>query len=215
MSTLTLVRHGQANLASGGLTEIGKRQACALAAYWMRREVCFDEVYTGSLLRHRETEAAVAAAYKDAKRSWSVAQVLPEFDEYDADGVLRALAPATDFNDPRAFQRAFEEAMTQWFAHAGDEPPFESWPRFRDRVRAGLAKIVAGGGNRRVVVFTSGGPVGLLVQTAVAAPERNFLQMNWRVRNTSLTEFLFSGARFTLDVFNTFPHLDPELVTFR
>ena len=35
-----------------------------------------------------------------------------------------------------------------------------------------------------------------------------------QVRNTAVSEFLFSRARFSLDVFNALPHLPPgELVT--
>ena len=216
MSTLTLVRHGQAHSASGRLTELGERQARALAEHWTRRRMRFDEVYTGSMLRQRQTEVIVAAAYKEAGCAWPDAKTLPEWNEYDADKVLRALAPAADFDNPRAFQRAFEIAMAQWLNYADADPPFETWPQFRDRVRAGLAKIVAADPGRRIAAFSSGGPIGLLVQTALAAPERNFLELNWRVRNTSVTEFLFSRDRFTLDAFNTIPHLDdPALATFR
>jgi hypothetical protein len=36
------------------------------------------------------------------------------------------------------------------------------------------------------------------------------------VRNCSLTEFVFSGERISLDSFNAIPHLDdPALRTFR
>ena len=86
----------------------------------------------------------------------------------------------------------------------------------RDRVRAGLRRIQEGPADRRVVLFTSGGPIGILVQLALNAPERSFLDVNWRVRNCSITEFVFSRERFTLDSFNAIPHLeDPALRTFR
>ena len=43
------------------------------------------------------------------------------------------------------------------------------------------------------------------------------LQLNWRVRNSSLTTFLFSGQRLSVDGFNELPHLanKPSEVTFR
>jgi broad specificity phosphatase PhoE len=69
---------------------------------------------------------------------------------------------------------------------------------------------------RRVAAFTSGGPIGVAVQIALNAPDRAGLEVNWRVRNCSLTEFLFSGERLSLDSFNAIPHLeDPALRTFR
>lgn len=114
-----------------------------------------------------------------------------------------------------AFQRRFEAAMLAWLngdAAQGAEP----WPAFRDRVREELARITgAGSGGRRVAVFTSGGPIGLSVQTALAAPDRSFLEVNWRVRNCSVTEFVFCASRLSLDSFNSLAHLDRALHTWR
>ncbi|HLJ17789.1 MAG TPA: histidine phosphatase family protein [Bryobacteraceae bacterium] len=245
MSRLTVVRHAQAGpfeTNSGCLSETGQLQARALAAYWIRRDTIFDEVYTGTLARHRQTEAIVAEAYRAAGRAWPTAHELPELNEYDAEGIIRAFAPAADLTDPRAFQLMFEDVMGQWLEGAIENSSIETWPQLRDRVLAGLAKITAGPVSRRIVAFTSGGPIGLLVQTALGAPARGFLEANWRVRNTSITEFVFSAprstvdiahnaagherflplasssraVRFTLDSFNALPHLDdPALLTFR
>jgi hypothetical protein len=67
-----------------------------------------------------------------------------------------------------------------------------------------------------VAAFTSGGFIGVSVQLALSAPDRSGLEVNWRVRNCSLTGFLFSGGRLSLDTFNAIPHLDdPALRTFR
>ena len=71
-------------------------------------------------------------------------------------------------------------------------------------------------GGQRVAVFTSGGVIGVAVQSALGAPDDTAIELNWRVRNGSLTEFIFSRARFSLEWFNAFPHLDePRLRTFR
>jgi hypothetical protein len=54
------------------------------------------------------------------------------------------------------------------------------------------------------------------VQNVLNAPERSALEINWRVRNCSLTEFTFSRDRVSLDSFNAIPHLDdPALQTYR
>jgi hypothetical protein len=38
--------------------------------------------------------------------------------------------------------------------------------------------------------------------------------MSWQVRNTAVSEFVFSAPRFSLNVFNALPHLiTPELIT--
>jgi hypothetical protein len=46
-------------------------------------------------------------------------------------------------------------------------------------------------------------------------PSQSFLEVNWRIRNCSVTEFLFDKVRLTLDSFNTIPHLDDALRTYR
>jgi broad specificity phosphatase PhoE len=66
-----------------------------------------------------------------------------------------------------------------------------------------------------VLLFTSGGPIGVLVQTALGAPDRSFADVNWRVRNCSITEFVFSADRLSLDSFNNVGHFEPALRTFR
>ncbi len=208
MSTLTVVRHAQARpfeKDSDRLSELGERQARALAAYWTQCGVTFDEIWCGTLKRHAQT-AALALEPSPT--------VCADFNEYDVEGVLKSYPPPSSFPDNRAFQKVFETAMQQWVEGAvnGAEP----FTTFRDRVRGGLRRIQEGASNRRVVLFTSGGPIGVLVQTALGAPDRSFLDVNWRVRNCSITEFVFSSGRLSLDSFNAIPHLsDERLRTFR
>jgi len=206
VSTLVLVRHGQARpfeKHSDQLSEIGKRQSVLLGEYWRGRGIKFDEVYSGSMRRHIQTaELAQIGPFES----------VPAFNEYDADGILRASPDYKPTQDRREFQLMFEVVMRQWIA--GELEGVESWAEFRARVSAGLRDIIrASKPSRRVVVFTSGGPIGIAVQTALQAPEAMAIEINWRVRNCSLTEFLFTQDRVSLDVFNATPHL--EEVTFR
>jgi broad specificity phosphatase PhoE len=207
MSTLTVVRHGQARPFEADpdhLSSTGELQAQALRRYWAARGIAFDEVLSGAMTRHRQTASFAHPAE---------AQIFSEWNEYDAEGILRPHPRAGSFPDNRAFQKMFEKVMLDWIDGRGTGEP---WATFRDRVLAGLRRIQEGPSDRRVVLFTSGGPIGVLVQTALNAPERSFLEVNWRVRNCSITEFVFSKDRFTLDSFNAVPHLEgPELRTFR
>ena len=66
-----------------------------------------------------------------------------------------------------------------------------------------------------VAVFTSGGPVGVAVQTVLEAPELKAAELNWRVNNASVTRFTFSGPRISLDAFNDIGHLGRDMRTFR
>lgn len=234
MSVLTLVRHGQAaafQKDSDVCTQKGELQARKLGAYWVAAGVAFDEVYTGTLHRQQRTERVVAEAYAASGRPWPDPVALPGFNEYDAVGVLSRLVPVLVEKDAwfaelvrafeqsrvnSAFQRMFEIAMSAWMSGEPAVPGVETWPEFRDRVRGALRHVMTGEGSRRIAVFTSGGPIALAVQTAMQSPERLFLDLNWRVRNCSITEFLFRESRVTLDSFNATPHLDPaQEVTYR
>ncbi len=242
MAQLILVRHGQATPfeeITDRLSPLGETQARKLAEFWIRNGVGFDEVYTGSLDRQRRTAELVREAFTGHGLVWPEAQVIPELNEYDADSVVKHFAPQLAARDPqfrllleatecgggldqnRRFQKMFEALMNRWITGELDSNEVESWRTFRDRVQRGLRRITSGAGprpakGRRVVAFTSGGPIGVAVQIALQAPDRTGLEVNWRVRNCSLTEFVFSGERLSLDSFNAIPHLDdPALRTFR
>lgn len=239
MGQLTLIRHGQARAFeqdSDRLTELGEQQARALGAYWLRREVIFDEAYCGTLVRQRRTGEIIGECFAADSRAWPALQSLPALNEYDASGLWQQLAPALAEQDAgfralfeafqqhrqsaernRYFQKMFEAATACWLRGELEVEGVEPWAAFRERVRGALKHIVAQPGNgRRVAVFTSGGVIGLAVQTALQAPEAKALEINWRVRNCSLTEFTFSRDRLAFDSFNALPHLDdPALITYR
>jgi broad specificity phosphatase PhoE len=212
MSTLTVVRHGQARPFDSNpdqLSALGEEQARILNAYWKRLGVTFDEVWSGSLLRQRQT----------AELAFGAPNISEDWNEYDANGILHNFAPPYDLEPGadrnRKFQKVFEPAMLSWMA-AEEHPSVETWTTFRSRVLRGLRRLQDGPSNRNVVLFTSGGPVSVLVQAAIAGHERSFLEINWRVKNCSITEFTFSRDRISLDTFNALPHLErAEHRTFR
>ncbi len=232
MAHLILVRHGQSTpfeKITDRLSPVGEAQSRKLAEFWIRNQVTFDEVYAGSLERQRRTAELAGEVYRAAGLPWPEPRVMPELNEYDADGVLKNFGPRRepesggDIQDRnRRFQIMFEAVMNRWISEELEAPGIESWREFCERVERGLRAILQGGmqggstGRSRVAAFTSGGPIGVAVQLALHAPARSALEVNWRVRNCSLTEFLFSGARLSLDTFNAIPHLDdPALRTFR
>jgi broad specificity phosphatase PhoE len=238
MSTITLVRHGQAtpfDKITDRLSAIGEAQAKKLAEYWLRYEVQFDEVYSGPLVRQQRTAEIVAACYREAGAAFPEIEIKEEFKEYDADGILTKLAPALAEKNPefkklvdlfeekrlepdrnRYFQKMFESLMTIWLQGHIHLPDVESWLSFSSRVERGLKQIIQGGPRRRVAVFTSGGPIGVAVQIATDAAEKSVLELNWRVRNCSITELIFNRDKLSLDWFNSIPHLDEtHLRTYR
>ncbi|HLK18853.1 MAG TPA: histidine phosphatase family protein [Bryobacteraceae bacterium] len=208
MSTLVLIRHAQARpfeKDSDRLSAVGEQQSIALGQFWKTRGIRFDEVYSGTLRRH--THTAELAGFTDFVTR-------PEFNEYDATRILGALQQDEPILDNRKLQRRFEEAMPRWIAGTLHMAGLETWQAFRERIQCGLRGIIEKDGpSRRVAVFTSAGPIGVAVQTVLGAPDRMAIELNWRIRNCSLTEFVFTRSRVSLDSFNATPHL--EEVTFR
>ena len=78
----------------------------------------------------------------------------------------------------------------------------------------GLVRSEARG--QRIAVFTSAGPVAAAVQLALGSDDETELGLAFQVRNSSVSEFVFSAERFSLVSFNETPHLlDAALVTVR
>ena len=230
MSSLVLVRHGQAMAFSDDsdrLSQTGEEQSKRLGEWWSRHGIRFDEAWSGTLRRHRQT--AGLAGFPGAAAD-------PDWNEYDAEGIQRTLGPVLEARDPefralaaayrqarggdgqnRHFQRMFEPLVRRWLAgECLGSAGFEPWRDFHSRVARALRRVTAGGASRSVVVFTSGGVIGTAAQIALSAPEIAAIELNWRIRNTSLTGMLFTRDRISIDYFNTLPHLDdPSAWTFR
>lgn len=237
MSTLLLIRHGQASAFdsdSDRLTERGIEQARRVGEYLVSLGAEVDEVRVGTLVRQRHTQELVADAFRSAGRTFPEPRVSPEWNEYDSDGVLGTLLPLLADRDAdfaqkvaefqaragspdrnRYFQRMFELIMDAWQQGVIESAGVEPFAAFHERVRSAFAGVTGAGGNRRVLVFTSGGPIGVCTQLALDAPQKTALRLNWRVKNASITEMVFSEGRVSLDYFNVAEHLAPALRTFR
>ena len=241
MSTLLLVRHGQARFLSEDydrLSELGEAQARALAEFWLRRGVRPTSVYSGTLLRQQRTAEVVGDVFAAGDEYWPSLQVLPGLDEYPADDIVERLGPVMAAQDAavarlmraveiaddaasryKSIHRMLEAVMAGWVEGGYEEsaiPGLMSWTTFSNGVRSALESMMAAAGSgSTVAVFTSGGPIGVSLQTVLQAPEIKAAETNWRIHNCSVTRFTFSGARISLDSFNDVSHLEPNYLSFR
>jgi broad specificity phosphatase PhoE len=239
MSVLTLVRHGQASFFADDydkLSPLGEQQARLVGEYWARQRLPVDEVYMGPRARQRRSAELAGHAYREAGLTWPEPVPLDDLDEYDLAGLSKSLAPAFAKQNPefaslgatfmqstveverlRSFQRMFAMLLGHWQGLAHDVEGFESWPAFRERVQRVIRRVQERQGRgRRVLMFTSGGFISGAAQWALGISDKTVLEMNWRIRNSSFTEFVFTGDRFTLDNFNSLPHIhDQKLWTYR
>ena len=91
-----------------------------------------------------------------------------------------------------------------------------TWADWSGGVRAALVDIMAAAqGGKTVAVFTSGGVIGVSVQTVLDAPDIKAAELNWRIHNGSVTHYTFSGERVSLDGFNDVAHLPRDMLTYR
>jgi broad specificity phosphatase PhoE len=59
-----------------------------------------------------------------------------------------------------------------------------------------------------VLLVSSGGPISTAVGQVLGTTPETTIEMNLRIRNSAVTEFVFNPKRHTLLTFNTLPHLD-------
>lgn len=241
MSRLYVVRHGQARFFTDDydrLSEQGEAQCAALARHWLEQGLEIHAAWCGSLVRQRRSGEVVAEVYREACRAFPEIRCMPGLDEYPADDIMDTLLPllresespiddlaraferAKDDRDRyRGFHRLLEAVMERWIARGYPAEGTEGlmpWAHFSAGVRGAFRDIMADAGSgENVAVFTSGGPIGISVQTVLGAPDQAAADLNWRVHNGSVTGFTFSGSRVSLDYFNATSHLAPGLLTYR
>ena len=238
MSDLLVVRHAQASMFADDydqLSKLGIQQAKQLGAAWATAGSSLEAVYSGPRQRHLETAKIVREVYESRGLSFPEITVIQELDEHQIDlatlqlldepSAIPELTPlitayqsrsSTDHERARDFQRLFETVAEKWCLGTPLLNNIESWSDFRARVRDAIRHIRERQSNgRRVAVFTSVGPISVFFQVATQCSDSVALQTGWRVRNTSLSKFLFSGNRFTVDLFNSTAHLPSDWVTYR
>ena len=217
MAELLVVRHGQASFGAADydvLSDLGRRQAAALGAL-LRDVGCVpDRVVTGTLRRQKDTLAEMALGEAGG------AEEHAGFDEYDFADLLHArfdgAVPGELTQDRRSHFRTLRDTIFAWQdeAFAGAS---ETYAEFAARVEA-ARRFATREGARRVLVVSSGGPMGQLTATALGAPRRQMMELNLRTKNTGCTRFVFSGEAFSLDEFNATPHFmlpgGAELVSY-
>ena len=239
MSTLYLIRHAQASFLAENydqLSALGEEQSRVLGQFLVQNKIRFDRVATGPCVRQQHTARIVAEAYAAAGLDFPAPLTFPEFDEYQAEEVVKALLPNLLATDPaigelhrgflaspdqlaqrRTFQNLFAAIIGKWVREEVAAPGVESWQQFTARVNSGLTKFLAQGRRgEQTAIFTSGGPIAVAVQRALALSTERTLGLSWISRNSSYSEFLYDAERFTLSSFNAHPHIvDFAMRTYR
>jgi broad specificity phosphatase PhoE len=229
MGVIYVVRHGQAAFGTENydqLTEIGFAQTRLLGAYFAKRKIHFDAVFTGTLRRQIETADAILESHPEL--SASAREIIPGLDEYKPEAILTALtgespvmtAAGAARRDPmvvREHFRLLREALLAWAEDRTQPVDMMPFANFQDGAVGALIEARRRFPDGHVLVVSSGGAIGAMVAQVLNAPAATAVELNLRIRNSSLTEFASTPRRHHLVSFNGLPHLDtgdPSLITY-
>jgi broad specificity phosphatase PhoE len=211
MGILTLVRHGQASFGAADydqLSELGQRQCRLLGAYWQQRGKGFSAVLRGSLKRHAQSLEAI----EEGLGGLPEALVWPGLDEFDSEAVIRALHPGPlhrpgTAEEVKQYFRLLREGLRAWMAGHTQPEGMPSHAEFSAGVAGALAHVREHC-QGEVLIVSSGGPISSAVAQVLGAPHEAAIEMNLRLRNSALSEFVFNPKKHSLQSFNHLPHLD-------
>ena len=214
MGTLYLVRHGQASFGADDydqLSELGHRQCVRLGEHFRRSGHRFEAVLTGTLKRHAQSLAGIAEGMQ-----WSpTPQLWPGLDEYDSEAVIAAVHPhpLVRPDTPELFRHHFRllrEGLLRWMAGSAAPVGMPSHADFVAGVNGALDHV-RNSYEGNVLIVSSGGPISTAVGQILGTSAEATIELNMRIRNSSVTEFAFSTRRHALVSYNNLPHLSqPE-----
>jgi broad specificity phosphatase PhoE len=223
MTTLYLIRHGQASFGQENydeLSELGHRQASRLGEVLAQRVPMFDAVSLGTMKRHKQTATNCLLGYDQV-----FDHVVPTFDagwnEYDHQDILRQYRPefitsesmmeyiGRQTDPKKAFEADFNGAINRWIAGDNNSDYGETWAEFTGRVHLALKSTLANNaGKRTIAVFTSGGPISLVTQHLLGVSQEKIMQMNWTLLNCGVTKVVATGSRLFVASLNEHTHFE-------
>ena len=217
MGRLLLVRHGQASFGAADydcLSELGHRQCVRLGQYLRERGARFEAVVTGTLKRHVQSWHGMAEGLGLPRDAWQDALPWPGLNEYDSEAVIACVHPHK-LQKPetpemvRHHFRLLRDGLRAWMA--GEAQPV-GMPSYADFVAGiqGALDHVRTNHEGDVLMVSSGGPISTAVGLVLQTPPETTIELNLRIRNSSVTEFAFTPKRHVLVTYNTLPHLDTE-----
>jgi broad specificity phosphatase PhoE len=213
MGTLYLVRHGQASFGADDydqLSELGIKQAERLGAYFAGKGLQFDAAYTGTLKRQVQTLAGICKGGGYSLPS----QERPGLNEYDSEAVIGAIHPhklvkPTSTDEYRSHFRLLRDGLAQWMAGVVTPKGMPTYADWRKGI-VDTMDLVRASAHSNVLIVSSGGPISTVVGHILGTSPETTIDLNMRIRNSSVTEFAFTPKRHILVTYNTLPHLDDK-----
>ena len=206
------------------LSELGENQSSILGQALKERKQQVSFIERGSLNRHQQTadhclssfgisgEVETDARWNEYDHMELLAKHNPEFTDYMAIGeYLRKQE-----NPMKALQQVLNASILDWIDEKHSYTT--SWKAFKEGVLDalnGLASKLEKGQN--AWVFTSGGPISVALIELLSLDEKQFVDLQGRLVNSSITKVLVGRNKLSLSTYNDYSHLDhnSELITYR
>ncbi|MFL2639046.1 MAG: histidine phosphatase family protein [Flavobacteriaceae bacterium] len=236
MSKLFFFRHAQASLGKENydvLSKKGELQAAELGKFLTNNNMKFDKIYVGELRRQQHTYEIVKEIFEKKRLHIPSPTILKELNEHQATEAMKIHLPNMINSDPYInklwkeiekepskkngnLMLGFEYFLNKWIDNKIIVKRVVPWTDFRKNVNRGLKKILINTKkSEKIGVFTSGGTISSITGYCLKIKdEKRIASLNFSIRNTSFSTFLYSKKQFNLLSFNELPHLKKDMVTF-
>ena len=215
MATIYLIRHGQASFGADDydkLSELGCRQASVAGEYLAQCGISFDAIYSGNLLRQRET-AQLASASQPGQLEL---RIDPRFNEIENDEQLKYLVPEVVKSNPavqelierglsssKDYQKVIKAVFNYWVSPQCADARVQSWQDYSQGVSQALHDVmVEQGSGKTVGIFTSGGTIATIVAQVLGLTGEQTYRFYEPIFNCSVTQLFYTGTRVSLSYFN-------------
>ena len=235
MPLIYVVRHGQASFGSENydrLSENGIKQSEVLGCFFKKAGIYFDEIYCGSLLRQTDTASIVLKAMKN---DFLTPYIIDGLNEYDHSALIHSAADQLQEikdglgNSPESrkkFQKLFSKIVNSWIKKELFSSGLPTYEAYCGNVLSAFEKItLSENRKKKICVFTSGGPVSVLLENSLEITPLKAVEIGWGLRNCSISVFSSSGSfqraenKMRMNVFNSVFHFhenkNKNLITYR
>ncbi len=236
MSTLFLIRHAQGSFGKENydkLSETGEKQAEILAEYLHSINMRFNEIYSGTLERHKDTAGKYLTVSKLKNIPVPEIKYDSRLNEYEAEKILTTLIPVLLsekpdlkihldklLTDKKSFQIIFNEVMNMWCSGKYDMKGTATWDEFISGIHSFIEeRMKEHDNNKNIAVFTSGGPISTVIMKVLSLNFNTTMDLSYRIVNSSITRFNYTAYKIMISSFNEYSHLElaggENIITYR
>jgi len=170
----------------------------------------FDAVITGSLKRHRQTWDGIAEGLGLTRNDVLTWEGL---NEYDSEAVIAAIHPEklAHPDSPEIVRKHFRllrDGLAAWMDGRTAPTGMPGYADFLAGVTGALDHVRGKHHGARVLMVSSGGPISNAIGHVLGTSARTIVELNLRMPNTAVTQFVFNPRGHMLDAYNGLPHLD-------